>query len=78
MVITSEAYGVPPGAIQDGASSLLDSGDDHMQPVQFIKGDLWGALGTALTIPNDTAPRAGIAWFKVHPELHGLLIGWPL
>jgi hypothetical protein len=69
VVITSEPYGVPPGAIQKGAVSLLDSGDDRMQQVQFINGNLWGALDTGVTIPNDTAPRAGAAWFKVQPQL---------
>ncbi len=69
LVITSEPYGLPPGAMQKGASSLLDAGDDRMQQVQFINGNLWGALDTGVTIPNDTAPRAGAAWFKVQPQL---------
>src|SRR5215469_10626667 len=69
LVITSEAYAVPPGAQQKGASSLLDSGDDRMQQVQFINGDLWGALDTAVTILNDTTKRAGAAWFEVQPQL---------
>ena len=71
MVISAEPYGIPPGAIQKGASSLLDAGDDRMQQVQFIGGHLWGALDTGVTIPNDTAPRAGITWFKVLPILEG-------
>lgn len=70
MVITSEPYGVPPGAHQKGEKSLLDAGDDRMQQVQYINGNLWGALDTALTIPNDTAPRAGAAWFEVQPSLN--------
>ena len=41
-----------------------------MQQVQFINGNLWGALDTGVTIPNDTAPRAGAAWFKVQPQLN--------
>ena len=65
VVITSEPYGVPPGAKQKGASSLLDSGDDRMQQVQYINGNLWGELTTAVTIPFDTAERAGAAWFEV-------------
>ena len=75
LVITSEPYGVPPPAEQMGSSSTLDSGDDRMQQVQFINGDLWGALGTAVTIPHDTTARAGIAWFKVQPSLNGNVIG---
>ncbi|MDQ2904508.1 MAG: hypothetical protein ABI456_01010 [Ktedonobacteraceae bacterium] len=75
VLIQSEPYGVPPGAIQKGSTSLLDSGDDRMQQVQFINGDLWGALGTSVTIAHDTAARAGIAWFRVHPHLKGDTIG---
>jgi hypothetical protein len=74
-VITSEAYGIPPGAIQRGSKSRLDAGDDRMQQVQFIAGELWGALDTAVTIPNDSAARAAIAWFKIQPMLNGQKIG---
>ncbi|MDQ6855495.1 MAG: hypothetical protein M3Z57_00290 [Candidatus Dormibacteraeota bacterium] len=74
-VITSEPYGIPPKAQQKGSSSLLDAGDDRMQQTQFINGTLWGALTTAVTIPNDTAERAGAAWFAVHPTLSGSVIG---
>jgi hypothetical protein len=75
VVITSEPYGVPPLAQQKGSSSTLDSGDDRMQQVQYINGNLWGELTTAITIPNDTAERAGAAWFEVTPRLNGQLIG---
>ena len=74
-VITSEPYGIPPQAQQKGSSSLLDSGDDRMQQTQFINGTLWGALTTAVTIPNDSAERAGAAWFAVKPSLSGSVIG---
>lgn len=76
-VVTSEPYGVPPAAIQMGNTNPLDSGDDRLQQVQFINGDLWGALDTAITIPNDSAPRAAIAWFQVHPHLSQGLISSP-
>jgi hypothetical protein len=69
VVIPSEAYGIPRGAQQQGASSLLDAGDDRMQQVQYIGGDVWGALDTSVTIPNDPAPRAGAAWFDVRPTI---------
>lgn len=70
-VVNSEAYGVPPAAEQQGADSLLDSGDDRMQQTQFIKGNLWGELTTALTIPGDSTERAAAAWFNVQPHLTG-------
>jgi hypothetical protein len=68
-VISSEAYGVPPAAEQKGSSTPLDSGDDRMQQVQYIGGDVWGALDTSLTIPSDSAARAGAAWFDVRPTV---------
>jgi hypothetical protein len=75
VVITSEPYGLPPPALQKGSSSTLDSGDDRMQQVQYINGNLWGELTTAVTIPFDTAERAGAAWFEVTPRLNGQVIG---
>lgn len=75
LLLTSEPYGVPPHAIQQGSTATLDAGDDRMQQVQFIDGSLWGALDTNVTIPNDTAVRAGIAWFKVTPHVQDQLIG---
>jgi hypothetical protein len=74
-VITSEPYGIPPKAQQKGSTSLLDSGDDRMQQAQFINGTLWGALTTAVTVPNDATERAGAAWFAVTPTLSGVQLG---
>jgi hypothetical protein len=75
LVITSEPYGLPPPALQKGSKGILDSGDDRMQQVQYINGNLWGELTTAVTIPFDTAERAGAAWFEVTPHLNGQQIG---
>jgi hypothetical protein len=69
VVIDSEAYAVPPSAIQKGSSNRLDSGDDRMQQVQFINGTIWGELDTALTLPRDSTARAAAAWFNVKPSL---------
>jgi hypothetical protein len=74
MVVNSEAYGVPPGAVQKGSPSLLDAGDDRMQQTQFLGGNLWGALDTEVTIPNDSTSRAGVAWFDVRPTVSGGVI----
>jgi hypothetical protein len=71
LVVSSEAYGVPPGAVQKGSTSLLDAGDDRMQQAQFLGHDLWGALDTSLTIPNDPSARAGAGWFDVRPTVSG-------
>ena len=69
VVIDSEAYAVPPSAIQKGSSHPLDSGDDRMQQTQFINGTIWGELTTALTLPGDSRVRAAAAWFNVKPAL---------
>jgi hypothetical protein len=48
VAIPSEAHGVPPGAEQPGGLSLLNAGDDRMQQVQSIGGEIWGALDTSV------------------------------
>jgi len=69
IVITSELFGVPPNAVQRGSSSPLNTGDDRMQQVQFIGGELWGALNTAFKFPGDPTQLSANAWFKIHPTV---------
>jgi hypothetical protein len=69
LVLSSEAFGVPPSGEQKGAASLIDSGDDRMQQVQFTGGSVWGELDTSVTVAGDPAPRAGAAWFQVKPAI---------
>ena len=72
VIIGSEAYVIPPSALQkNGGTFLLNSGDDRMQQTQFINGQIWGELTTGLTPTGDTAQRAGAAWFRVQPTLLG-------
>jgi hypothetical protein len=68
-VIQSEAYSTPPPSHQRGGNSLLDSGDDRMQQVEFVGGSVWGELGTSIKPAGDTTARAGAAWFQVRPTL---------
>jgi hypothetical protein len=69
-VIGSEAYAVPPTAPQKGATSTLNTGDDRMQQTAFPGGGtIWGELTTAVLPADDTAVRAGGAWFQVQPTL---------
>lgn len=75
VVIGSETYGVPPNAAQQGSTSQINTGDDRMQQAEFINGQLWGALDTALLIPGDTTVRSAAAWFTVQPHLTGQVIG---
>jgi hypothetical protein len=74
-VITSETYGVPPAAAQKGSTSAINTGDDRMQQTQFINGTIWGELTSLVRIAHDPVPRAGAAWFSVHPSLSGARIG---
>ncbi|MGA8220247.1 MAG: hypothetical protein WB780_01240 [Candidatus Acidiferrales bacterium] len=69
LVINSEVFGVPPNAVQEGSTSLLNTGDDRMQQVQFINGQLWGELNTALTLPGDPTQLAANAWFHIRPRV---------
>jgi hypothetical protein len=72
-VILSEPYSQQPLAAQKGSTTRIDSGDDRMQQVQFINGQIWGALGTGVVVdanPRGT-PHAGAAWFSVQPRLAG-------
>ena len=69
VVINSEAYAIPPPALQKGAKSTLDSGDDRMQQAQFVGGTIWGELTTAVQPAGDSSVRAGGAWFQVRPTL---------
>jgi hypothetical protein len=70
LVITSETFGVPPNAVQKGSTSLLNTGDDRMQQVQFIGGALWGELNTAITLPGNPTQLSANAWFNIHPRVH--------
>jgi hypothetical protein len=69
-VITSEAFVSPPNAVQKNSTSLLNTGDDRMQQVQFIDGALWGALNTGFNFPGSSTQVSANAWFKIHPQVH--------
>jgi len=73
--IRSEAYAIPPNAEQRGTDSVLDTGGDRMQQVQFINGNIWGELGTAVGVTGDVVLRAGTAWFELRPGTGGGLGG---
>jgi hypothetical protein len=73
--IVSEAYFLPPPADQKGSDSQLDSGDDRMQQVQYINGEIWGELTTAVSLTGDPVRRAGAAWFHLRPGTGGGLGG---
>jgi hypothetical protein len=85
-VLTSEAYSLPPLAVQKtGPTPLrdycgdvdplapLNTNDDRMNQTVYSAGKLWAGLNTALTV--DGALHAGIAYFVVQPNISGSLTG---
>ncbi len=44
-----------------------------MQQVEYINGNLMGALDTAVSIQGDPVNRDGAAWFDIEPSLSGSL-----
>ena len=83
-VITSQVYGFPPNAetpvgfnsgLNSPTNGFITTDDDRMLQVQFIKGQLWSSLNTALTIAGESGVRSGAAWFEIHPSLNGTIIG---
>ena len=74
LVVGSEAFGIPPGGEQRGAESLIETGDDRMQQTQYMNGEIWGELDTAVSVAGDPVQRAGGAWFQLKASLSGGLI----
>ena len=84
-VISSESYSPPPNAQtppgfctgdlckKGGAptTGVVQTDWDAMQEVQYINGQLVGALNTGVNIAGDSGQRSGAAWFVVHPVLSG-------
>jgi hypothetical protein len=83
-VIRSEGYAFPPnaqtppgfcgGSLCDGGArttGVVQTDFDAMQEVQYINGQLVGALNTGLHVAGDTGPRSGMAWFVVRPFVSG-------
>ena len=69
-VITSESYAFPVNALSTGSgaprsSAFLNPDDSRLQTCQFVSGNTWCALSTAINIKGDPATRDGVAWFKL-------------
>jgi hypothetical protein len=74
-VITSESYAFPVLALSTGSgaprsSAFLNPDDSRLQACQFVSGNTWCALTTAINIKNDSATRDGVAWFKLSTTGH--------
>ena len=72
-VISSESYAFPVNAVSTGSgarrsSAFLNPDDDRLQNCQFVSGDTWCSLSTAIAIKNDPQPRDGVAWFELSPS----------
>lgn len=72
-VINSEPYAQPNLALQPDPSLVLNPDDDRMQQVEYINGNLMGALSSAVSVQGDTITRDGAAWFDIEPSLSGSL-----
>jgi len=69
-VISSESYAFPVAAVSTGSgarrsSAFLNPDDSRLQTCQFVSGDTWCSLTTAINIKNDPTTRDGVAWFEL-------------
>jgi hypothetical protein len=74
-VISSESYAFPVLAVSTGSgarrsAATLNPDDSRLQTCQFVSGDTWCSLSTAINIKNDSATRDGVAWFKLSTSGH--------
>ena len=53
----------------DEVIAPLDSSDTRMQQVTYVNGQLYGALGTGVSVGG--SDKAGIVWFQVEPKING-------
>jgi hypothetical protein len=64
--ITSQTYGFPVAALTTNGLSLATfTNDSRMQQVQYINGELWGALDSDVSVGGGTVD--GAAWFEITP-----------
>ncbi len=69
-IISSESYAFPVLALSTGSgarrsSAFLQPDDSRLQTCQFVSGDVWCSLSTAIAIKNDPETRDGVAWFEL-------------
>jgi hypothetical protein len=69
-IINSESYAFPVLAVSTGSgarrsSAFLNPDDSRLQTCQFVSGDTWCSLSTAVNIKKDSATRDGVAWFEL-------------
>jgi hypothetical protein len=84
-IVSSQAYAPPPNARTpagrctgdicaaggEPTTGVVSANDDAMQEVQYINGQLVGALDTSVNVAGDAGARAGVAWFVVKPSVSG-------
>ncbi len=69
-IISSETYAFPvlalsTGSLAKGTSPYLNPDDSRLQTCQFVSGDTWCSLSTAIGIKKDPETRDGVAWFEL-------------
>lgn len=68
-VIASPTYAFPvPAMTTNGLALAANSNDDRMQQVEFVNGNLFGALDSAVAFGGDPVTRDGAAWFEIHTD----------
>jgi hypothetical protein len=66
---TTQGYSPPPSAMTTN-SNLLSTDGDNLQQVEFINGELWGALDTFFSsCGTDKNVRSGVEWFIIRPSV---------
>jgi hypothetical protein len=56
---------IPPSAVQQGASTLIDTNDNRLLDAVFRDGSLWVAANSACTPSGDFLPRACLRFIQV-------------
>jgi hypothetical protein len=61
------AFSVPAASSGDGSvfANVIQNNDNRMMQAEFIGGNVWAALESAVNIAGDSTTRDGIAWFKI-------------
>ena len=64
---------IPPGALQPGTTTTLDTGDARVESAVWYQGKMWLALNDACTPPADTLSRACIRFDQIDTNTNSVL-----
>ncbi len=63
--LTVSTLAIPPGGVQPGTTSTIDTSDFRVQDAVWFKGNLWYGLDDACTPTGDTQPRSCVRLTQV-------------